>query len=125
MFGAVRGGVPPLTQALMDRPPLGPLIQGAIKLMGSDPSSVFSDMNTIAGPALNGTRFSWTPTSESSGELVVHHAAPTLDVVFTAWEGTLSYAWDVLGVNGAIDPHVMLPDRSSARLPIRWSARPS
>ena len=104
-------------------PLLRPLIQGAMKLVGTTPSSVFSELNSIAAPALNGIRFTWTPSTESSGELLVQHSAPSSEIVYHAWAGTLSYVWDVCEVEGAIEFKERMPDGCSARLGFHWKQR--
>ncbi len=104
-------------------PLLGPLIHGAMKLMGASPSSVFAELNAIAAPALGGITFTWTPSTESSGELVVEHSGPSTPVVFNAWAGTLSYAFDVCEVEGEIAIQELMPDGLSGRYRVHWRPR--
>jgi hypothetical protein len=89
----------------------------------ADPAALFARANGMAAIVSQGTLVSWTPKGERRGTLRLQCEEPVPDASWAAWEGALSYAFDLTGTSGAIGPTRILDAGKSCEAEVTWSPK--
>lgn len=101
-------------------PIIAPLLKTFLTLFGTTPASLFSNLNAVARLQFTGLTFQYLKSTDRSGMVEVRYIEKVNPVVFTSWEGTLMFAFDVCGVRGIVSRAELQEDGCSAKLAVQW-----
>ena len=99
---------------------LRPLLSTTLSLFGNGPATLFSRLDAITSTVVKGASFSWTAKDEKSGTIEIRYDEPASDALYCAWEGVLSFAFDVTNVKGEMSVARLAEDGRSARIDASW-----
>jgi hypothetical protein len=115
MYEATREGVIPFLRAA---------IESMVRIFGGSPAALLARLNQMATSSLRGIEYKYTPTGESSGEIVLTYvgckAVPMS--VFHGAAGGMAVVYDLTGYkNGVVEgPEPLAGDGNRARFRFRW-----
>jgi hypothetical protein len=101
---------------------LAPIISVTLQFFGADPASLLSRAQTMASVVSEGIQLRWERTGPSAGTIKIVTEEPMPDSSWAAWEGALSYVFDVTGTTGEISPARPAPDDRCGEVRISWTA---
>jgi len=101
---------------------LAPIISFSLTFLGGDPASLFSRAQVMASVISHGIELRWEKTGPTAGTIKIVTEEPMPDPSWAAWEGALSFAFELTSTAGEISPARPAPDDRCGEVRISWKA---
>lgn len=101
-------------------PMLLPMLRTLLRLWGATPATIFRNAASVVGVQVKGTKFTYTPETETSGAIDVEPGMVMSQYVYAAWEGTFMYVYEVAGVKGEVGRTEILDGGRRGRVSVKW-----
>ncbi len=103
-------------------PMLLPMLRTLLRLWGATPATIFKNTASVVGVQSKGTRFTYTPETDTSGVIDIEPGMVMSPYVYAAWEGVFMFAYEVAGVKGEVSRTEVLEGGRRGRVAVKWSA---
>ena len=102
-------------------PLLRPLISTLTAMFGASPDTLLSRFDAFAPSVIKGSKFQWTTTGPTSGQLTLSHDSRLSLGSWAGWEGTVLFTLDITGTEGTVSPTRISADGCIGVIDIDWS----
>jgi hypothetical protein len=100
---------------------LEPLLS-VVLLRSGNPGALFSRADGMASIVSQGTSLSWASAGTGIGTLTLRCDEPCPEPSWAAWEGALSYAFDLIGTPGRINQARILDEGRCCEMKVTWGS---
>lgn len=101
-------------------PKVLPMLRALLRLWGATPATIFKNLGSVTSVQSKGTRFSYTPETETSGVIELDPGMVVNPFVYAGWEGILMFAYEVAGVKGELGKTQLIDGGRRGRITARW-----
>lgn len=101
-----------------------PIVRAILAISGANPASLFSKLDRICAPIIQGKSFEYTPLTPTSGRLEIRSVDRVPRCVYVTWEGALRFAFDMTRVQGTVSPCRISPNGAGAVYDLSWQPGP-